>query len=313
MSDIEQRPKRARKAVAPAAKPAKVAYSMACSASADAAASDDEESIIMQLSIQPDAVPAPFSESDALLGEPAIDPPNAYNSICHDTFSSLPCEIDVPRAAAPSGASAVSAHRVVSLLKDFEEKNKNNEWPSSTSIHCYWCSHRFDNAPLGIPLKHVDNKFYVFGCFCSLACAAAYNFAGRSSYDEVIERYQLINLMARRLGHEGRVRPAPDRLALKMFGGHIDIEEFRAFSAGSKVIGVNFPPMMTLTQQVEEFNECDVASVTDSRYIPIDAERVNRYKDRMSVRRAPARGAAKNTLDDTMNIRAEPPHTVHGA
>ena len=72
----------------------------------------------------------------------------------------------------------------------------------------------------------------------------------------------------------------------------------------NKVIGVNFPPMMTITQQIEEFNDCDITS-TDCRYIPIDTERVNRYKDKMIVKRNTVKSLNKNTLDSTMKIRAE--------
>lgn len=273
----------------------------------------DEENVILQLAIKPNSPSDPFT-GDGLLQQPALDPPNAYNLICQDTFASIPCEVepaqnDIEKSQHNSSVGAaynnsLDSFKVISLLKDFEEKNKNNEWPSSTSIHCYWCCHRFDGAPIGIPVKYVDGRFHVYGCFCSLECAAAYNFGSQDSYDEILERHQLLNLLARKLGHCQRVRSAPDRLSLKMFGGHLDIDSFRLFTKSNKVIGLNFPPMMTITQQIEEFNDCDITS-TDCRYIPIDTERVNRYKDKMIVKRNTVKSLNKNTLDSTMKIHAE--------
>lgn len=288
---------------------------------AHAPLASDDENIIMQLSVKPDAALAdPFRDA----GSPSIRDaaaecngfPDAYNLVCHDKFAALPCELggfasprsheetfhqvpDTPKLVVPN------ALKVVNLLKDFEEKNKNNEWPTSTSIHCYWCSHRFDGPPMGVPLKHIDDKFHVFGCFCSLECAAAFNFAGKCSHDESLERYHLINLLARKLGRTGRVRVAPDRLSLTMFGGHLSIEEFRSFSSTSKMININFPPMLSMTQQIEEFNESDVMSSADNRYIPLDADRVNRYRDKIISRRTTgAKSGGKNTLDDAMKIRS---------
>jgi len=198
-------------------------------------------------------------------------------------------------------------YRKVRLLVDFEEKNKANEWPSSTSIHCYWCCHKFDNPPCGIPLKYVNGKFYVTGCFCSLECAAAYNFNNGGSVDEIWDRYSLINMLSAKLNPEASgsmVAQAPDRLALTMFGGYMGIEEFRRFCPTHKLTVVNFPPMMTLTRQIEEISDNDVRST--HKYVPIDNERIDRYEKKLNLKRTKPLATVKNTLDRTMNIRYNP-------
>lgn len=190
---------------------------------------------------------------------------------------------------------------VVHLLKEFEEKSKNNEWPTSTQVHCYWCCHRFDNAPFGIPVRYAKGKFNVYGCFCSLECAASYNFSTHESLDEIWERHALINLLASKLGHMGAVKAAPDRLVLSMFGGHMTIEHFRGFCKTGRIVNINFPPMTTLTLQVEEVNECEI---NVNKFVPIDTDRVNKYKEKVMLRRTkPLLSNQKNTLDKTMNIR----------
>lgn len=192
--------------------------------------------------------------------------------------------------------------RVVDLLRDFEEKSKNNEWPMSTSISCHWCCHKFNSQPFGMPVKYdaSHHKFCVIGCFCSLECAAAHNLASRDTPEEVFERMHLLNMLSRRMDMGILIKPAPTRLSLKMFGGHMEIEEFRAFTSSHKVLHFNFPPMQQLTQQLEEVNECDV--IPDLRYIPFDHERVNRYKEKIKMFRDKPSSSTQSTLDDVMQF-----------
>ncbi|KAG1667142.1 hypothetical protein FOA52_004137 [Chlamydomonas sp. UWO 241] len=208
---------------------------------------------------------------------------------------------------------ASSALRVVNLLRDFEAKNKSGEWPSSTSVHCYWCCHEFGDAPYGLPAKLVDGTYHVLGCFCSLECAMAYNFDSRSSVGEIWERNSLLHALAADLGIDRVVKPAPPRLALCMFGGHLKIEEFRRFTTTTeRVVHVNFPPMQTLRLQVEELNAREAAqssrasrettSSMAARYIPVDNERIKQIKDKMTLRRTKPVNTNKNTLDRTMNL-----------
>lgn len=275
----------------------------------------DDENVVLNLKVCGDI--ASFdNETDP------VCPPDAYDFKTTTAFFSKPFELDPQDSMFDNEVCVVPPHnplacdafkcassthptnkqyRVVNLLKDFEERNKANEWPSTTSIHCYWCCHKFKNVPFGIPIKYADNKFHVFGCFCSLECAAAHNMHHHDSVDEMWERYMLINMLSRKLEHRDIVKPAPSRLALKAFGGHMDIDEFREYFHTNKVINVNFPPMMTLTQQLEEVNEGDITS--DLKYIPIDTDRINKYKEKMKLRRTKPIANFRNTLDHTMNLK----------
>lgn len=207
--------------------------------------------------------------------------------------------------AAAAGAAAPppqGALRVADLLKDFTEKTKNGEWPLSATLCCHWCCHRFDTQPFGLPVSYTGGVFQATGCFCSLGCASAYNADSCASADDVFERQALINLLSWKLGLGQRVRPAPPRLSLHMFGGHLSIDEFRALAqpGSGKVVTLNFPPMATLRQQIEEVNESDVAS--DLRYVPLDTDRINKYKERMRLQRKRPAQANQNTLDAVMQF-----------
>jgi hypothetical protein len=86
-----------------------------------------------------------------------------------------------------------------------------------------------------------------------------------------------------------------------MFGGHLDIDAFRNNCNTTKILSVNFPPMMTMTQQIEEVNECDINS--EYRYIPIDHDRINRYKEKLTLKRTKPLTDYKHTLDHMMNLK----------
>lgn len=293
-----------------------------------AAINTDDDHVIIKLNIKESMI---SEDVDTAKGN--AEGLYAYNASYH-TFESKPFEISsfgdaglfqtplpmaVPTPVMPLSADmdmaqgeggnpnenpAVSSLKVIHLLREFEHKNMNNEWPASTSIHCYWCCHKFDGPPFGIPVKLYKEKFYVTGCFCSLECAAAYNFESKDGLQQKFEQYHLMNAIARKIGYAHDVKRAPSRLALKMFGGHLSIEQFRGFCHTSKLININFPPMMTLTQQLEEINQSDLDN--DYKYVPIDTDRVNKYKEKIKLKRSKPLTNFKNTLDHTMNLKIAP-------
>jgi hypothetical protein len=268
----------------------------------------DDENVIVRLHVNDD------EETDT------SDDPHAYNNDKYSTMEYLSMQDDknchcvttcnslhVPkkdlqRIVEPlETVDSNSELKVVDILKDFEEKNKNNEWPSNTSISCYWCCHKFDNAPYGIPVNYQNGFFEVYGCFCSLECAAAYNFKSTESLDEIWERYNLLNLLSRKINYGRIVRAAPDRLTLKSFGGFLDIDAFRKYNGTNKIVNINFPPMTSLTQQIEEINEYELNS--DLKYIPLDSERINRCKEKMIFKRTKPIINEKTTLESSMNLK----------
>lgn len=274
----------------------------------DAAASiqqgslSDDENIIVRLNVvDTEETSNPNMENSLLEDEhPYAYNRDDYSNISNSSFQHYNisgCTHEEPQQQSTNSTNL----KVVNLLKDFEEKNKVNEWPSNTSICCYWCCHRFDNAPYGIPVNFVNDNFNVFGCFCSLECAAAYNFKMNDYVDEMWERYNLLNLLFRRMNFGTVVKAAPDRLALKMFGGYMDIEEFRVFFKSNKMVNVNFPPMSSLTQQIEEVNEHEINN--EFKYIPLDQERIEKYKAKIMFKRVKPLIDNKNSIESSMNLK----------
>ena len=117
--------------------------------------------------------------------------------------------------------------RIVTTLKNVVS---DNEWPSSCDICCWWCCHRFETTPCTLPMKYdpLRKRFTFIGIFCSWNCSKSYNL--NMSDHKRYERNGLIGLLMKELyGIEAslRLKPAPPRETLKMFGGYLEIEEFR--------------------------------------------------------------------------------------
>lgn len=216
------------------------------------------------------------------------------------------------KGAQGAGIGPDKGMRVVQLLAEFDQKSRNSEWPSMTSINCYWCCHGFQCAPVGLPLRRSGDVFHVMGCFCSLECSAAYNFGmPRVSVDRALERFMLINSLAGKLGvGGGAIKPAPDRLALAMFGGPLSIDEFRDYRSTQRHVIINQPPMLTLMQQVEEVDERDMKSAYS--YIPLDVARVEKFQEKVRLRRIRPLVDPKNTLDQCMKLRYGPDTKARG-
>lgn len=260
--------------------------------------STDDENVIVRLNISNEVL----NISNVASGSNMDDQPYAYNHDTYDNISNindiLACQED---GVGNKKNKNDNSTKVVNVLNEFAEKNKNNEWPSNTSISCYWCVHRFENAPYGIPINYKNGSFDVFGCFCSLECAAAYNFNENKSQDEMWERYQLINMMSREMKLGNIVRCAPPRLSLKVFGGNMDIDTFRNVGKSNKVMNVNFPPMTSITQQLEEINDFEISN--DFKYIPVDDDRINKYKEKIIFKRNKPLIDKNKSLESTMNLK----------
>lgn len=138
---------------------------------------------------------------------------------------------------------------------------------------CYWCCHAFQNESIGLPVKLKNNQFHVCGHFCSFECAASFNFNSTELGQNVWESYHLLNMMARQMGIKKPITQATSRYALKMFGGWMDIEEFRT----NNVQFVPLPvPMIPIVQVMDEITSTSLAS--KHSFVPLDNNRIMKAK-----------------------------------
>ena len=143
------------------------------------------------------------------------------------------------------------------LMVLFQDSNRYQKLPDKTDIACFWCCHYFESAPVAIPSHILDEIWYMYGNFCSPECGTSYLFKERIDSHVQWERYALLNsLYAEDVettpGSPSGIRPAPPREVLRMFGGSMDISEYRAVLHERKLrIDVLTPPMVSIIQTMD--------------------------------------------------------------
>jgi len=138
----------------------------------------------------------------------------------------------------------------------------------NNTSHCFWCCHTINDTVYGMPYNYdsINDNYYIYGSFCSLQCANAYNFSTHGSSDKVWEINSWIQMLAKRYGFDSIIRPAPSRYLLKMFGGNLAIEEFReAHLKTDKTYILNIPPMISITSTTEILNTSYLSKMSEKR------------------------------------------------
>lgn len=198
--------------------------------------------------------------------------------------------------------------KVDNLMKQFLDCNKRNIWPNHTPIYCFWCCHPFMNQPCCLPISFDEGKFKVFGNFCSPECAASYNFYEYPDTDNKWERYNLLNLLYRKIGKNKdlKIKLAQPRTSLNIFGGPLCINQFREMNSNyEKTYNINYPPLVSVIPQIEETNfEAEKLVNKDSTiFIPLDEERLADASENLKLKRSRPISDSKNTLETCMNLQ----------
>jgi len=158
----------------------------------------------------------------------------------------------------------------VNTSKKDNNTNNNNYIASYNNNHtntcCYWCCHKIEQTLYGMPIKYdtLNDTYLMYGSFCSLQCANAYNFSVHCGSDLVWEINSWIQMLGKRYGILNSIRPAPSRYLLKMFNGDLSIEDFRkAHTNNEKTYILNIPPMISVTTNIEILNTSYLSKITD--------------------------------------------------
>jgi hypothetical protein len=139
---------------------------------------------------------------------------------------------------------------------------------NNNNSHCFWCCHSIDSIVYSMPYNYdtVNDSYFVFGSFCSLQCANAYNFSVHGSSDKVWEINSWVQMLGKRYGFTNTIRPAPSKYLLKMFGGNLTIDEFReAHIKSDKTYVLNIPPMISINSSSEVLNTSYLAKMSEHK------------------------------------------------
>lgn len=199
----------------------------------------------------PDLVPRPFDEHPGEL------------SYLEGVAEGKDEPVVLPMAAAAATAAAVTTkcrlptNYSEKLMVLFQDHNRYQKLPEKTEIACFWCCHGFPTPPFALPSHILDELWYMYGNFCSAECSVAYLFKEHLDNHVQWERYALLNsLYSEDAGLKGGsvhgIKPAPPREVLRMFGGSMDISEYRALVHEKKLrVDVMTPPMVSIIQTMD--------------------------------------------------------------
>lgn len=190
------------------------------------------------------------------------------------------------------------------LMVQFAEDVKAKRLPEKTSVACFWCAHAFDWTPCVIPEREVAGVYNVYGNFCCPECAFSYLL--QESMDPHVrwERVALLHRIYDREG-KGRMNPAPGREVLKLFGGPLTIESFRATIRAGKVrVDTHMPPMVSIlgsidTKPIDFFD----SSLKNTLIGSLQMEKTQKAEEGLRLKRSKPLKDKESTLDSVMNIQ----------
>jgi hypothetical protein len=188
------------------------------------------------------------------------------------------------------------------LMVEFAESNNVQKIPESTNIACYWCAHSFTTQPFIIPESERNGVYKVYGNFCSSQCAMAYLL--KESLDPHI-RWDRMALLYRiyDVDGKGRIYPAPPRESLKLFGGPLTIESYRATLQSNKVrVDLHVPPMVSIIGSIDTkpIDFYDTSMKNNMTLLPFD--KIQKVEEGLRLKRSKPLKDKESTLDSCMNL-----------
>jgi hypothetical protein len=248
----------------------------------------------------------------AATGVTPYDPSDIFASFGSNTPMSISTEAPLPAATATTAVAVASVpvrpslplHYSEKLMIRFQDANREKRLPESTDTACFWDCHTFRGTPFVIPISIEEGIWRVYGNFCCPECAVAYLFNERLDSSVQWERNALLN----RLYADGEhsVRLAPPRTILRMFGGMLDVSEFRAIVSDKRMrVDVMTPPMISIIQVMDtkpiDFYDASMKNT----FIPWEMDRMNRPGAQgLRLRRTKPVSEKEATLEWCMGIKA---------
>jgi hypothetical protein len=191
--------------------------------------------------------------------------------------------------------SKVSNNFNTELLKSVLDKVVSDRYGPQTC--CFWCCHKFAWSAVLLPISYDGYKdiYTCEGHFCSPECALAYVYADNKISDATRwNRHSLLRTLYADLYKNRCLSPAPPRTLLRMFGGPLDIEQFREYTYGeNNIVLSEMHPIRLL------FPSMNVqAPIRDiKKYVSLSTEAVEKASEQLRLKRSKPVNVNVPTLD----------------
>ena len=251
--------------------------------------------------------------------------PEPYDAVADNLFTSTAEMVEIPEKVETVAAASVSEKGAAAeaessdplpmftkceLMIQYRELSGVQKIPEKTEIGCFWCAHSFENQPCIIPEREEKGVYRVYGNFCCPECAASYLL--HESVDPHV-RWERMALLHRIYDPEGKMRifPAPARESLRLFGGPLSIDQYRATIREGKVrVDLHLPPMVSILGSIDtkpiDFFDTSIKNTllhsidTNSGSILQEKTKAN---DELRLKRSKPLKDKSSTLDAVMNIQ----------
>ena len=173
-------------------------------------------------------------------------------------------------------------YKIHKIMSEFHEKK---EWPATSSYCCWYDCHPFNETPVGIPEKIIIENgnitFELSGNFCSYNCAYRYLNPCLNNTDDISlininldyiyaddksNKTQLLELLCSiECNHQylNKIKPSAPRLSLKLFGGLLSIEDYRANFNQHTEFHIFKYPLVPIIYNIGELTKPDNQSKID--------------------------------------------------
>jgi len=170
---------------------------------------------------------------------------------------------------------------------------------------CWHCCHAIPmgTTTLQYPFKLLEScKFHVGGQFCSWECIKGY---ARDSMSRVVSGVHQLNIRHYRkmiTGLTDSIIPAPPRMVLKAFGGHVDIDEFRKPNSKIEYI-VNYAKLVKIIPyDTHEYKSDDKHVIPKQADKELHIENTTIVNDSLKLRRPKPAAKGKSTLERSLGL-----------
>ena len=185
------------------------------------------------------------------------------------------------------------------LLKSILENMSVDRYTPQTA--CFWCCHAFGWPACILPKSYdaYKNVYKVEGNFCTPECALAYSYAdNRISDSTKWTQHALLRNVYSELYKDRTLSPAPPRTLLRMFGGALDIEQYRNYTTGSNDLVLSDLPPIRL-----QFPSMNVQGPLRDikKYVSLSHDVVEKASEQLRLKRSKPSNSNVQTLDMCIN------------
>ncbi len=181
------------------------------------------------------------------------------------------------------------------LLKSVLDKIVADRYGPNTC--CFWCCHKFNWSPVYLPTSYdaYKNTYTCEGHFCSPECALAYIYADNKISDSTRwNRHSLLRNLYNDIYKNKVLSPAPSRHLLRMFGGPLDIEQYREYVHGDNNIVLTdmYPVRLLFPSMSVQAPLRDI-----KKYVSLSSEAVEKASEQLRLKRSKPVNVNIPTLD----------------